>query len=94
MFQFQFENRKKADIFLKIRKKMNNNDQSVIVLTDENGEFVVKGKNHPDNIITVNLSDEESDPEPVTSTGQAEKVIKLDKIRKKFVNFLDKYISW
>ena len=37
---------------------MNNND-SVIVLTDENGEFVVKGKNHPDNIIHVNLSDED-----------------------------------
>ena len=37
-----------------------NNDDSVIVLTDENGEFRRKGKNHPDNIIVINLSDEET----------------------------------
>ena len=37
-----------------------NNDDSVIVLTDENGEFIRKGKNHPDNIIVINLSDEET----------------------------------
>ena len=37
-----------------------NNDDSVIVLTDENGEFLRKGKNHPDNIIVINLSDEET----------------------------------
>ena len=69
---------------------MNNND-SVIVLTDVDGDFIVKGKNHPDNIVTVNLSDEESDSEPVTSTGASgasghsgnnnqENLVKLDKI--------------
>ena len=64
---------------------MNNND-SVIVLTDVDGEFIVKGKNHPDNIITVNLSDEESDAEePVTSSGcsannNQDNLVKLDKI--------------
>ena len=69
------------------KSKMNNND-SVIVLTDENGEFVVKGKNHPDNIVTVNLSDEEvSDTEENANNNpndecQVDKILPNKKSRK------------
>ena len=61
-----------------------NNNESVIVLTDENGEFVVKGKNHPDNIIHVNLSDEDiSDDEDNGSNANNNHVrdeLKVEKI--------------
>ena len=70
-----------------------NNDDSVIVLTDENGEFIRKGKNHPDNIIVINLSDEETSDNEANANrsatgsvlGSAEEVWRVTLNRRRIV---------